>query len=216
MPRRGSGGFTLVEILVVMAIIAIIASGVGAFVVHAGRRARPVRARAEIGLITMALEKYHLSFRTFPPDTGYGLDMEGSPGTYDAGSLWRYLAMPVTDPLTKRSHGPFLEEWSAERLESYTDAQAGPSFYLIDPWGNPYGFVGDRRRVIHNAASFDLFSPGPGRTTACEKDGAAPNKAYNGIDDDGNGIVDDASEFGPDAHLNGTEADDINNWSSGG
>jgi len=215
MPTRGRSGFTIIELLVVMAIIAILAGGIAAVVIHLTGRARVARAGAELRLISMALESYRRDLGTHPPDTGYGLDPGASPGTYDAGSLWRYLRRPVRHPATGRMLGPYLKEWSQAKLEPYTDAQCGPSFYLVDPWGRPYAYVGEAKRIVHNTGGFDLFSTGPDGRTACDAGGAAANMAYDGLDSDGNGIVDDADELGPDARRNGTGDDDINNWSSG-
>jgi prepilin-type N-terminal cleavage/methylation domain-containing protein len=215
MPTRRRTGFTIIELVVVMAIIAIIAGGIAGVVIHLGGKARVARTGAEIRLMSMALESYRRDLGAFPPDTGYGLDPAASPGTYDAGSLWRYLCRPVKDPATGRPLGPYLKEWSQEKLAPYTDAQCGPSFYLIDPWGRTYAYVGEAKRVVHNTAGFDIFSTGPDGRTACDARGAAGNMAYDGLDNDANGIVDDADELGPDARHNGTGADDINNWSPG-
>ncbi|MHC4253205.1 MAG: hypothetical protein ACYS9X_29145, partial [Planctomycetota bacterium] len=109
--------------------------------------------------------------------------------------------------------GPFLQQWPQEDLREYTDASAGRSFYLADPWGRPYAFVGERKRVIHNPGSFDVFSCGPEERTASDEPGASPNLAYDGVDNDGNGTVDDASELGG-AARNGSDENNINNWSA--
>jgi hypothetical protein len=178
--------------------------------------ARRASARAEFLKLGLALELYHRRFQTYPPDTGYGLDMERSPGTYDPGSLWRYLMKPVRDPETGKKVGPFIDEWNPKQLESYNDARAGPSYYLTDPWGGPYGFVAERKRLVHNKSSFDLFSPGPDGVTARDRHGTKPNLAYDGLDNDGNGIADDAAELGPDASRNGDVGDDVNTWSPRG
>jgi prepilin-type N-terminal cleavage/methylation domain-containing protein len=254
-------GLTLVELLIVMAIMAILAGAIAAVAIRGMGRGSLEAARADINKVSLALEQYHMTFRTYPPDTGYGLKMDivrpvakngrdddhdgfideagEDPSTYDPGSLWRYLARPVYDTRTKRMHGPFLE-WDLDKLASYNDPlfPGKPSFYLLDPWQNPYGFVGDPKRVIHNQGSFDLFSAGPDSVTACNNevddpplggtgpDGAGDpsddpattalndNRAYNGKDDDGNGIIDDAPELGPEAMRNGDIADDVNNWSA--
>ena len=215
-------GCALAILFVVTLCAAIIAAGMM-------RSGRPLRS--DLTRISIAIDTYHLRFRVCPPDTGYGLDMEKSPGTYDPGSLWRYLVKPVRDPLTGRMARPFLRDWREKQLKQYEDAQAGPSYYLTDPWGRPYGFVGERKRLVHNKSSFDLFSPGPDGVTACDETApeasgfgqltartderpGRPNLAYDGLDNDGNGTVDDAAEFGPDASRNGAVGDDINNWSA--
>lgn len=228
-------GMTLIELLVVMVILSILVSAVAAVWLHASGTGPIEAAKADIQKISLALDEYKLQFRCYPPDTGFGLDMTASPGTYDPGSLWRYLVKPVYDPRTGKLYGPYLE-WEQDRLKEYMDRFHGRSFYLVDPWGNPYGFVGDKRRVMHNQGSFDLFSCGPDGVTACNNgiddpednpDGwgdpstndplstrQGDNRAYNNKDDDGNGFVDDSLEFGPEASLNGDVGDDINNWSS--
>lgn len=212
--RRSSaaGGVTLIELLVVMAILAIIAGAIAVYLVKVGGRARVARAMSETTLISLALERYHGRFRAYPPDTGYGLGMGSSPGTYDPGSLWRYLVEPVRDPGTKRLHEPFLAEWGQESLASYVDAGGARGFYLADPWGKPYGFVAEPKRVLHNQGGFDLFSAGPDGLTASDEAGAEPNLAYDNIDNDGNGTVDDADELGAAAE-NGARAGNVNNWS---
>ena len=208
---RRRGGFTLIEMLVVMVIMAILAASVGAVLISVRGRAKIERASAQIGLIGTALEAYRSELGRYPPDTGYGLDMETSPGTYDAGSLWRYLLQRVMNPKTGEALGPFLQEWPRDDLGSYTDASAGKSFYLADPWGRPYAFVGEKRRLVHNPGSFDIFSVGSDGLTASDEPGAEPNLAYDGVDNDGNGKIDDASELGA-AARDGDLEDDINNW----
>lgn len=208
-PRRG---FTLMEILVVMVILAILASTVAAVLINMRSKARIERTRNQIALIVSALEKYRDEFGAYPPDTGYGLAMETSPGTYDAGSLWRHLARRVKHPRTGKLLGPFLE-WPQEDRARYADALAGESFYLADPWGMPYGYVGDPRRAVRNPGGVDVFSCGPDGVTASDKPGAAANLAYDGLDNDKDGATDDSAELGA-AARNGTEDDDVNGWLS--
>jgi prepilin-type N-terminal cleavage/methylation domain-containing protein len=205
-------GFTLIEMLVVMAIVAIIAAFLSAVLITNGR-GRPEKVRMQIALIEGALAAYRAELGRYPPDTGYGLDMESGAGGYDAGSLWRYLIQRVPDAKTGKLLGPFLEEWSQEDLREYSDAEAGRSFYLADPWERPYGFVGERKRLVRNPGSFDIFSCGSDGKTASDEPGAAPNLAYDGADNDGNGVADDASELGA-AAGNGAGGDDISNWSA--
>jgi len=204
-------GFTLIEMLVVMVIMAILAASVAVVLMRMGDKARVAKAGSQLLAIGAALDAYRSEFGRYPPDTGYGLDMETSPGTYDAGSLWRYLLQRVRDPKTGEALGPFLQEWPRDDLRSYTDASAGKSFYLADPWGRPYGFVGEKRRLVHNPGSFDIFCAGPDGVTASDEPGAAPNLAYDGVDNDGIGKIDDASELGA-AARDGDLNDDINNW----
>jgi type II secretory pathway pseudopilin PulG len=176
---------TLIELLVVMFIMAILMAYIATVLMNIGSEPRKRKALADMAKISMALSEYRNRFGEYPPDTGYGLDMEVDKPlyakkvrgefvnvpTYDPGSLWRYLCLRVTDAKTGELVGPFLDEWPQSQLLPYNDPydQAGqpPSRCLIDPWGNPYGFIGDKRRVLHNPGSFDLFSAGPDGVTAC-------------------------------------------------
>lgn len=201
-------GLTLIELLVVMFIMAILMAYIAVVLMNIGSEPRKRKAMADMAKLELALSAYEGKFGTYPPDTGYGLRMEGDRPvyarkargimvdvpTYDPGSLWRYLYKQVKDPKTGRMVGPFLDEWPQSQLKSYNDvfnpAGAPPSRYLIDPWGNPYGFVGDKRRVVHNHGAYDLFSAGPDGFTACNNNiddklmGKKTGDAYTDCSDD--------------------------------
>jgi prepilin-type N-terminal cleavage/methylation domain-containing protein len=247
----GRRGLTLIELLVVILIIGILMTSIAVVGLRVPKGVRKKTARADIARIEVALDSYKMQFGKYPPDTGFGMKLDPfkNPGTYDPGSLWRYLIEEVYDERTGRTYGPYLTEpWPKARMKAYDDPLRGGarSVALVDPWGTPYAFIGDRKRVIHNRGSFDLFSAGPDGRTACNDEkrnsdattqtdcpsvdmnessrhylfqepvmGLEPgdNLAYNGIDDDKNGKIDDVNEFGPEAILNGDVGDDINNWS---
>lgn len=231
--------------MVVILIIGILMTSIAVVGIRVGTGVREKTARADIERISLALDRYQMEFGKYPPDTGFGLEREPfqNPGTYDPGALWRYLVREVFDERRQRTFGPYLANWPGGRMKRYRDPLAGgrPAMYLSDPWGTPYGFIGDRKRVIHNRGAFDLFSAGRDKVTACndgkpnrddttradcpsadEETGLQPpvlglgrndNLAYNGLDDDENKKIDDVNEFGPEAILNGDVGDDINNWS---
>ncbi len=181
-------GMTLIELLVVIVIISILAAYIAVVLVNMGSEARKRKALADIAKLSIALSEYKNRFGEYPPDTGYGLKMDGTGDgdrpcytkivkgvptdvpTYDPGSLWRYLCQRVWDPDAEELVGPILDEWSQSQTSPYDDrwdTGSPSSRYLIDPWGNPYGFIGDKRRVIHNHGAFDIFSAGPDGVTAC-------------------------------------------------
>jgi len=233
-------GMTLIELLVVMSILTILVGTIAVVALQASTVGPRKAASADMHRIGMALDNFKLDFRKYPPDTGFGLDIDNPPSDceFDPGSLWRNLVEPVFDSRRGKMMGPYLE-WEQDRLKRYPDARfTGDSYYLTDPWGNPYGYIGDPKRVIHNQGTFDIWSMGADGVTAYNNDeddyvdGEAPdgykdvpntnpksqntlsNRAYNGEDDDRNGFVDDANEFGPEAILNGDVGDDINNWTA--
>ncbi len=186
MGARTRRGMTLIELLVVMLIMAILMGSIATVLMNIGSEPRKRKAMADIAKMSMALSEYKSHFGEYPPDTGYGLSMtatkptyprivRGQPKqvpTYDPGSLWRYLCVRVFDTKTERYIGPFLDEWPQSQLLPYDDPDdtGTRSRYLSDPWGNPYGFVGNKKRVLHNPGAFDLFSAGSDGVTACNND----------------------------------------------
>ena len=176
-----------------------------------------------------ALAQYQHDFHHLPPDTGFGLSptdaQHGAGRTYDAGSLWRYLGQEQR--LDGKSYGPYMRFHHSE-LVAYADPVFGKSFYVADPWGTPVGYIGDPRRVIHNRGGFDIFSAGPDRKTGQDLDHlvhqVGANVAYDGLDNDGDGIVDNADELGSarfngcltmasnDSQISKDMLDDLNNW----
>ncbi len=186
---------------------------------------RVAEAHALIRRLHEAIGRYVADHHQLPPDTGFGLApdsvAQGAGKTYDAGSLWRCLSKQTQE--NGKTFGPYIQ-FSASELTAYQDPVKGASFYVADPWGTPIGYVGDARRVVHNPGSFDLFSAGPDRLTGVGNAPSPVNLAYDGLDNNGDGIVDNADELGA-ARMNGAmtvacnearttnaHLDDVNNW----
>jgi hypothetical protein len=183
-------------------------------------------AHSLVRRLQLALQRYQADFQQLPPDTGFGLPGTavslGAGRTYDAGTLWRYLGREQHQ--NGKTFGPYIN-FNPTELKPYTDPIHGESFAVIDPWGTAVGYVGDSRRVIHNHGAFDLFSAGPDRKTGIDlARQAGANLAYDGQDNDGDGVIDNAQELGG-AKLNGCltltlsdlqlpkdALDDLNNW----
>ncbi|MDZ8119322.1 type II secretion system protein GspG [Pontiella agarivorans] len=69
-PGFGSGGFTLLELLVVLLIIGILISlGTGGYSL-ARRSAKEGQAKADIELLRNALEEYRVEYGSYPPSVG--------------------------------------------------------------------------------------------------------------------------------------------------
>jgi len=188
------------------------------------RQVQVTAATEQIQRLHAALLRYRADLNALPPDTGYGLPADdpnaGAGRTYDAGSLWRHLGQRIEK--NGKSYGPYINFRDSE-LAAYEDPVHGKSYLVVDPRGTRIGYIGDERRVIHNRGAFDLFSAGPDGKTAADFSGNASNLAYDGVDNDGDGIVDNAQELGA-AARNGCLTlvsadgdpreicDDLNNW----
>jgi prepilin-type N-terminal cleavage/methylation domain-containing protein len=64
--RRGRGGFTIVELLVVIAIIAILAAMLLPVLTRASRESRIVKAKTEMSALVAAIEAYDQAYGRFP------------------------------------------------------------------------------------------------------------------------------------------------------
>lgn len=81
---REKAGFTLVEILIVVAIIAVVAAIAVPNIMSANIRAKVSGVRSDMGSIAIALEDYRVDKRTYPvgyyPGAGYDPDVIGEAG----------------------------------------------------------------------------------------------------------------------------------------
>ena len=125
--RRVSIGFTLLELLAVIALIAIL-SGLAFGMVHSARQQAALnRARAELAVLAQVLEEYRLQYGDYPqtadsPAKLYqALTGRLGPtgGPVSGRSLVATLPIPLND---------------ADHPDSATN-------YFVDPWGHAYRYV---------------------------------------------------------------------------
>jgi general secretion pathway protein G len=93
--RHRPGGFTLIEILVVIAVIAILASIVTPLVFRNVGDAKTSAARAQIEIFGLALDGYRLD-NDYYPSTAQGLDALDH--------------APTGDPAARNWRGPYLKK----------------------------------------------------------------------------------------------------------
>ena len=117
--RRGEGGFTLLELLVVLGIIALLATIAGPQVLKYLGKARTETAKAQVSAISTALELYALDNGTYPPQ------QVGLPGL---------MTQPANAPAWK---GPYLK-----RADGLIDPWGrGYQYRFPGPKGSPQVFT---------------------------------------------------------------------------
>jgi general secretion pathway protein G len=120
-------GFTLLELLAVIAVIAILAGIVIGAGHHASEAGRVARARAELAVLSAALENYQRNFGDYPQ-------------TDDEARLLQSL-IGKRDPLNAAVAARSLIEAARFTTAESQDPFADPSAVLVDPWGQPYVYV---------------------------------------------------------------------------
>jgi prepilin-type N-terminal cleavage/methylation domain-containing protein len=88
-PRRGRGAFTLIELLIVVAIIAILAAIAVPNFLEAQTRAKVSRMKADIRTVALGVESYAVDANAYPPHL--------LPGNIEIGYPERYV--PLTTPV---------------------------------------------------------------------------------------------------------------------
>lgn len=138
---RGTSGFTLMELLVVMAILGVlIVAGLGSFT-SSQKKSRDVKRKNDVRQISLALETYYNDFGSYPLSSPlHKVSGCGTDGTASCewGSPWKktpasgaptvYMITMPTDPQTGRSYyydsdGTFFRLYAS--LENELDTGIG-------------------------------------------------------------------------------------------
>lgn len=152
---RRRSGFTLMEMLLVMAILALLMALVGPRILGSQRKSDIGAAKTQIGMFKAALETYALDIKTFP-------------STEDG------LSALVEEP-SQKSGGE--SRWDGP----YIEAEAIPA----DPWGHPYQYAYPPAHGKRDFPDIWSLGPDGDDgteddivnwTTGDEKDGASPSR----------------------------------------
>jgi len=131
-------GFSLVELLVVVAVVGILAAITLSIAGGARERAARERASAELAIIATALEQYRTVHGAYPQITGEGT------------RLLEALTGRLTPNGASDDRPPFLT------LDGLTLDDAGTQ--LVDPWDQPYFYTFYRSGV---RTGYLIYSIGP-------------------------------------------------------
>jgi prepilin-type N-terminal cleavage/methylation domain-containing protein len=150
-PRRA--GFTLIEMITVIAVIIILVSLVLAVNGLVQRKAAMTRANAEIQALSSACEAYKTDNGGYPQDTftnQYTDNLDprvyltpATPNYYNAcGVLYAALSGMTNNGsgvMTQTATNYAPDFFKAARLAGGPNTQV-PATYILDPWGNSYGY----------------------------------------------------------------------------
>jgi prepilin-type N-terminal cleavage/methylation domain-containing protein len=138
--------FTLLEVLVVITIVAILAG----IVIAVGRRAaeagKTARARAELAVLSAALENYKRTYGEYPR-------------TDDGARLVQAL-IGRKGPTDRDIAGRSLLEVARFTFANSADPFINPAAVLVDPWGQPYVYACQTMASWSNSG-YVLYSAGP-------------------------------------------------------
>jgi prepilin-type N-terminal cleavage/methylation domain-containing protein len=166
----GASAFTLVELLVVMAIIAILAGLVLAASRYIQDKGRRARTEAEIVAISAALQNYKADYGIYPSDPARTELVDPSVFPPPAAASL-YLYETLSGDLNHDRIAETTSYFSFKPNQLSPADQTQNVAFLRDPFGNSYGYSTARAAnpagAIGNNPTFDLWStandPDPAR-----------------------------------------------------
>lgn len=140
-------GFTLMEMLIVITIIAALSS-VGMIVFNqAGDRVKYKKAETQVALIGAALDSYKLDYGYYPVSNS---------AAANSVPLFQELGGYDTTGAIDNTKENYLDMIDPNNSAKMVDANNN----VIDPWGNPFHYLDAASNTTTNNPDFDLWSTG--------------------------------------------------------
>ena len=151
-----AGGFTLIELMVVIVIIAILMAIAVGIVQGIVTRARTTRTEGLVKILTTACEDYRLDFDVYPPG-------QDSRALHQALGSPRRVPIVITPEGTTYAPKPPLIQFRAGMLEKGAPSlQPPPASAIIDAWDQEIHYL---RPGLHRKKGVDIWSDGPSKDT---------------------------------------------------
>lgn len=218
--ENDSRGFTLVELLAVVAVIGVLAGLVLGVAKFANQRAGLIRAKAQIAAFEAALEAYKAEVGYYPVSTAIRLSGSGNAELSNSWFMFRALTQPKLYFKTNNmdvgtgsivEFGPNQSQTVTARLP-----------YFQDPWGRPWNYYRPQPAQQSSLAVSNVVGTWP----------VGPFQASSAFGGQQNPLSFDLFSFGPDGctYIPGSSSgayawrwyadqtqpqhanDDINNW----
>lgn len=149
--KAGRKGFTLVEMLVVIAIIALLMALIVVLIKGSIARAKNAKAKTLVEMLNQACQSYYTDFGIYPPN--------------GATSLHGTLGAPRTLTLQYQAGGPGMTTMKPPYIEFRKDqlplgagnTSPPPALQIIDPWENPIQY---QNPGTNNTKGVDIWSTG--------------------------------------------------------
>jgi len=163
--RSSHGGFTLVELLTVIAIILLLASLVIGGMLLAKEKQRQDKAKVQVQLLSNALEQYKADNGSYP---------EATSGTGENASniIFKALYYDGEQDKTKKI---YLSDLNPDGNKQGWIEGKGANAKIVDPWKNEYLY---RTGAVASNPDFDLWSKGKDGKTVPDD-----TKAKDSLDD---------------------------------
>jgi type II secretory pathway pseudopilin PulG len=160
-----TSAFTLIELIVVIAIIIVLAGLILSTVGYVQKKGARSRAETEIAAMSAACESYKADNGVYPRDNatnGYtdSLDARtsGNPANYQSASLYLYTQLSATNPDGSTIAG--ARSYFSFKPNMLSPRQSLPITAIVDPFGNSYGYSTANQAAPANGynPTFDLWS----------------------------------------------------------